>query len=156
MQDERRNFVVIGCLATAMTVTAGFLLWIEPARQGWTASPRVLQSASMSPVSRVVIDYAPVDVRFDPAHYELILFPDGQRDWRPNGPLVRALIVGSAADELAEPQARTLLAAIGSLRELHGLPQNGVSITSELAGANEAQAVAWADLLARKGLLAAR
>ncbi|MCA9244677.1 MAG: hypothetical protein KDA32_12010 [Phycisphaerales bacterium] len=154
MAEERRNFVVLGCLATAMTLTAGFLLWIEPARQGWTASPRVLQSAAQAPVVRVLIDYAPVDVRFDPEQYELVLFPDGQRDWRPNGPLVRALVVGSDAADLPEAQARTLLAVIGSLRELHGLPMDGVSLTPQLASSLDPQSVSVADLLMRKGLLA--
>jgi hypothetical protein len=117
---DARNTKVVAVLIAVLTIGAQLLLLLEPAAPGWSRAS-LLMAERATPIQDVVIEYAPADRRLDPRQFDCLIAPDGRCDWRPRGPHVRLVVIGSAGEQLPEPQARKLLSVLGSLHETRGL-----------------------------------
>ena len=119
MDGDTRNTKVVVWLILAMTAGAAILLWLEPGPNRPTTAPPLTAIDGM-PVEDVVVRFADAgsaDVR----NADCVILPDGRWDWRPNGPHVSLVVVGSDdPGELADPQKRLLLSVLGGMTQGRG------------------------------------
>ena len=156
MTADTRNTITVAFLIGSLTLGAAILLWFEPPVPGWS-SATLLMAESVPAIEEVQIDYAGPDVSIDPAAYDCLVLPNGECQWRPRDPRIRLAVVGSEAQRLSQPQARTLLAVFGSMTQRHGLdlrrvwlhPASDARLHPELPP----QAHDLCDLLVRKGIV---
>lgn len=119
MDGDTRNTKVVVWLILAMTAGAATLLWLEPGPDRSVAAAPLTAVDGM-PIEDVVVRYA------DPGTAEVraadcVLLPDGRWDWRPSGPHVRLVVVGSdSSGELAAAQKRLLLSVLGGMTQARG------------------------------------
>ncbi|MBU0640512.1 MAG: hypothetical protein KKB50_16740 [Planctomycetes bacterium] len=130
MAADTRNAKVVIALTVSMTVGAALLLWLEPTTRGW--SPTTLLMAERGTrVHEVAIDYVPPTAPLPAEMYDCIVYDDGDWDWKPRGSSIRLAVAGSTSQHLSEAQANTLLAVLGSMKQLRGLDLNRVRLLPE-------------------------
>ena len=116
MDGDTRNTKVVVWLILAMTAGAAILLWLEPGPDR-TATAPPLTAVDGMPVEDVVVRYADAgsaDVRTA----DCVILPDGRWDWRPGGPHVDLVVVGSGTpDKLAGDQKRLLLSVLSGMTQ---------------------------------------
>jgi hypothetical protein len=141
MTADKRNATVVIALVLAMTVGAQVLLsfesWFGAPPTHWEGDVR-LSAERGNPVQHVEISYITKLADLDELGLDdhgrdsvCVIGPAGEVDiWRPAGPRVRLMVIGSSEDRLPDEQKRTLLATLGSLSEASGVDLVRVRIAS--------------------------
>ncbi len=127
---DTRNPKVVAWLILSMTAGAAALLWLEAPTRGWSA-PTPLMAERGRLVQTLLIEFACDDEPVATREFDGVILPDGRCDWRPRGPQIRLLVIGSRTEKLAAPAARTLLALLGSLQRERGLDLRRVRLHPE-------------------------
>lgn len=168
MTADKRNATVVIALVLSMTVGAQILLcfesWIGARPTRWEGDT-LLSAKRGNPVQNVEISYVASLEDLDALELEAaspdsicVIGPAGEVDiWRPAGPRVRLIVIGSAGRTLPDQQKLTLLATLGSLSEASGVDL----VRVQLATGSDArrspglplQAHDLRDLLARKKII---
>jgi len=161
MTADRRNTLVVAALILSMTLGARVLTWLEPYRPRWEG-PVALTAERALPVQEVEISYAGTPGEVEALDFDLRdsicwVNADGAVEWRPAGPRVQLIVLGSEGAVLSDAQKRAVLATIGSLSQASGVELVNVRLAPGLQpgrdGARSPQADDLCRLLVRKGII---
>jgi hypothetical protein len=126
-------------LVAALTVGAALLLalesWLFPRTPQWRENAALTAERAV-PIELVEVSYVPTLADFDMAAVAddtsiCLVEIDGAARWEPRGPRVSLVVVGTTGDALPDLQKRTLLSALGSLRQSGA--QHGDAVPVRLA-----------------------
>ncbi len=161
MTADRRNTLVVVALILSMTVGARVLTWLEPYRPRWEG-PVALTAERALPVQEIAIAYAGSPSELEALDLDLRdsicwVNADGTVEWRPAGPRVQLIVLGSEGPLLTDAQKRAVLATIGSLSQASGVELVNVRLAPSLQpgrdGVRPPQADDLCRLLVRKGII---
>lgn len=126
-REEARNAKVVTALVTCMTIGAIVLFALQPATVGVRSNP-LLTSTNSELLNSAVIDFAALGHRLDLERYDCVVFPDGELVWQPLSADIRIAVVGNGEAQIPAPQARELLATLGSMRYTLGLRLSNLAL----------------------------
>lgn len=126
---ETRNVKVVFLLVLCMSAGAILLVGLEPRSAGREPLPtRSLVAESSTRIESVEIHFASARDRFDEMAFDCVIYPDAPIVFRPRGAAMRLLVVGGGGARLADAQVKSLLALLGDLHRVSGLPLSAISL----------------------------